>query len=203
MYTEPTSVLKGRFPVISTSEPNSPTARAKLSATPERIAGARLGSTIRRRIVPGRAPNEAAASSIARSSSSSTGCTERTTNGSVTNSSASPTAARVKVTSMPTGLLLPYSASSTTPATIVGSAKGRSITALTIRLPRKSSRTSTHATSVPKTALMSATISDATSVSLIAATASLLEISRQKASMPPLVDLATSAAIGARTSAVR
>ena len=36
------------------------------------------------------------------------------------------------------------------PATIVGSAKGRSMTALTIARPRKRSRTSTHATSVPK-----------------------------------------------------
>ena len=63
--------------MISTSEPYSPTARAKLSATPETIAGVRLGSTIRRSTVSGRAPSEAAASSIEVSSSSSTGCTER------------------------------------------------------------------------------------------------------------------------------
>ena len=43
----------------------------------------------------GRAPRQAAASSISRSSSSSTGCTVRTTNGSVTKSSASTIAARV------------------------------------------------------------------------------------------------------------
>ncbi len=41
------------------------------------------------------APSEAAASSISRSSSISTGCTVRTTNGSVTKSSASSTAVRV------------------------------------------------------------------------------------------------------------
>jgi hypothetical protein len=167
------------------------------------IAGVSPGSTILRSTVAGPAPSEAAASSAARSSSSSTGCTERTTKGSVTNSSASPTAARVNATSMPTGLLLPYSASSTTPATIVGSAKGRSITALTIRLPGNSSRTSTQATSVPKKALMITTISEVMSVSLIAATASLFEIARQKTSMPPSPDFTSRAAIGASTSAVR
>ena len=46
----------GTLPLISTIEPNSPTARAKLSATPERIAGASVGSTIRRMIVPELAP---------------------------------------------------------------------------------------------------------------------------------------------------
>ncbi len=50
---------------------------------------------IRRKIVKLPAPSEAAASSMSRSSSISTGCTARTTNGSVTNSSASSTAARV------------------------------------------------------------------------------------------------------------
>ena len=53
---------------------------------------------------------------------------------------------------MPNGLSGPYSASSVRPATIVGSANGRSISALTIRLPGNSSRTSTQATSVPITA---------------------------------------------------
>jgi len=85
--------LNGRLPVISTSEPNSPTARAKLSATPEMIAGARLGRTTRRSTVSGLAPSDSAASSIETSSSCSTGCTERTTKGSVTNSSARAIAA--------------------------------------------------------------------------------------------------------------
>ena len=62
---------------------------------------------MRRKIVALRAPSDAAASSISRSSSISTGCTERITNGSVTNSSASRTAACVKATSIPTGLLRP------------------------------------------------------------------------------------------------
>ena len=53
------------------------------------------------------APSEAAASSISRSSSFSTGWTVRTTNGSVTNRSAIPTAIRVKAMLIPTGLIGP------------------------------------------------------------------------------------------------
>ena len=67
--------------------PISPTARANAIATPERMPGRMLGSTIRRKTVISRAPSERAASSICVSSSSSTGCTVRTTNGSVTKSS--------------------------------------------------------------------------------------------------------------------
>ena len=49
----------------------------------------------RRNVVQLLAPSDAAASSTSRSSSISTGWTERTTNGSVTNSSASTIAGRV------------------------------------------------------------------------------------------------------------
>ena len=77
------------LPLISTTEPNSPTARANASAAPETIAGTRLGRMIRANVCRALAPSDAAASSISRSSSSSTGWTERMTNGSVTNSSAS------------------------------------------------------------------------------------------------------------------
>ena len=48
------------------------------------------------------------------------------------------------------------------PATIVGSANGRSISELMIRLPGNSSRTRTQAMIVPKTALIATTIADAT-----------------------------------------
>ena len=85
----------GMFPEISTTAPNSPTARAKASATPERMAGRRFGKMIRAKIDRRPAPSDAAASSISRSSSINTGCTVRTTNGSVTNSSATSTARRV------------------------------------------------------------------------------------------------------------
>ncbi len=112
--------MNGRFPEMSTTEPNSPTARANARATPERIAGSRFGKTTRRKMAKRFAPSDAAASSISRSSSFSTGWTVRTTNGSVTNRSAITTETRVKATLIPTGLIGPYSASSVNPATIVG-----------------------------------------------------------------------------------
>ena len=94
MLTEATSVSKGMFPEMRTIEPNSPTALPNESAAPERIAGIRLGRTIRRNVVNGRAPSDAAASSISRSSSRRTGWTARTTKGSVTKRSATTTAVR-------------------------------------------------------------------------------------------------------------
>ncbi len=86
------AVLNGMLPEIRTTEPNSPMARANASAGAgdDRRAAGSAGRS-RRKIVKPRAPSEAAASSTSWSSSISTGCTERTTNGSVTNSSASST----------------------------------------------------------------------------------------------------------------
>src|SRR5262245_40091582 len=86
---------------------------------------------------------------------------------------------------------------------MVGSAKGRSMIAFMTDLPRKSSRTSTQAVIVPRAALISETTSDATSVSLRAATASGLEIASQKPCDPSFVDSQTSAAIGSTTKIVR
>ena len=51
--TDATSVLNGRLPLISTIEPNSPTARPNASPTPARIAGRSAGRMIRRKIVDG------------------------------------------------------------------------------------------------------------------------------------------------------
>src|SRR6266540_740151 len=85
------------------------------------------------------------------------------------------------------------------PATIVGRAKGRSITELTIALPGKLSRTSTQAITVPITALIATTISEAIRVSFSAAIASGLVIAVQNAPIPPSVDFAVSAASGIRT----
>jgi hypothetical protein len=107
MKTDETSVLNGMLPEIRISEPNSPRARAKASAIPALRPGRRLGKMIRRNTVKPLAPREAAASSMSRSSSSSSGCTARTTKGRVTNSSAITTAVRVKAMSTPIGLVLP------------------------------------------------------------------------------------------------
>src|SRR5215204_1724375 len=79
---------------------------------------------------------------------------------------------------------------------MVGSANGRSISELTMFLPGKSSRTSTQAISVPNTALMSTTISDAISVSFSAATACGLLTAVQKLSVPLSSDFTITAASG-------
>ena len=75
--------------------------------------------------------------------------------------------------------------SSVRPATIVGSANGRSIRELTSDLPRKLSRTSTHAITVPITAFTNATTSAAATVSFSDATACGLVIADQNP-WPPL-----------------
>ena len=66
MKTEATWVLNGRLPEMRTSAPISPTARAKASATPERIPGRMFGRTTRRKTVVSPAPSDRAASSISR-----------------------------------------------------------------------------------------------------------------------------------------
>ena len=70
------------------------------------------------------------------------------------------------------GVWTPYSEMSTSPTTIVGKAKGRSMTALTRFLPGKSSRTSIQAVTVPSTAFVSAARPAITSDSFSAAMAS-------------------------------
>src|SRR4051794_24729088 len=104
---------------------------------------------------------------------------------------------------MPIGCLGPYSASRVRPATIVGSANGRSISAFTAPFPRKSSRTRTQAISVPVTALIATTISDTMSVSLNAATACGPLTTSQNSPSPPSSDFAATAASGSRTITLR
>ena len=58
--------------------------------------------------------------------------------------------------------------------------------ALTKLLPRKSSRTSTHAISVPVTTLISATIAEITTVMISAARAAGAVIASTNAPTPPL-----------------
>ena len=89
------------------------------------------------------------------------------------------------------------------PATIVGSANGRSISELMIRLPGNSSRTITQAMIVPKTALIATTIADAPRVSFSAAIACGVVTSSQNEDSPPSNDFATTAASGIRTIRLR
>ena len=152
------------FPAISTSEPNSPTrARERERAAGEDGRARGSGSTIRRNIVEPLAPSDAAASSMSRSSSSSTGCTERTTNGSVTNSSATtmPSAGVGDVDAERAAAGRRARAASGRRRSWAARRAGRSARS-TVRLPRKRSRTSTHAMSVPMTALTATTTSEAT-----------------------------------------
>src|SRR4051812_7960818 len=202
MCTDAICVLNGMFPEISTVAPYSLSARANDSAAPARIAGTRFGSTTRRKIVNPLAPSDAAASSISVSSSSSTGCTVRTTKGSVTNNSATTTPGFVYASETWIGLVGPYSVSSTRPATMVGSANGRSINTSTKRLPGKSSRTRTHAINVPITTLMSATPSDESTVSFIVDHAPGVVTSCQKPDPPSWRARHTTAASGNRTMIV-
>src|SRR4051812_36262956 len=76
------------------------------------------------------------------------------------------------------------------------------MTALTTLFPRKSSRTSTHAIRVPITASIAATISDAISVSFIAATACGDVTSSQNAARPRSSERTTTADSGIRTISV-
>src|SRR3954453_6224260 len=104
---------------------------------------------------------------------------------------------------MPTGCFGPYSASSVRPATIVGSANGRSIRAFTAPLPRKSSRTSTQAISVPVTGLITTTISDVMNVSFRAASACGLVTTSKNSFTPPSSEVTATAASGSSTMMLR
>ena len=88
-------------------------------------------------------------------------------------------------------------------ATIVGRAKGRSISELTMPLPRNSSRTSTQAITVPATALISTTIREAISVSRSEYQACGLVIEFQNVSQPPSNALNTTAARGISATMLR
>ena len=70
-------------------------------------------------------------------------------------------------------------------------------------LPGNSSRTSTHAISVPKSALTSTTITDAIRVSRSAATACGLLTAVQKPSAPFSNDVTSTAASGMRATMLR
>ena len=82
---------------------------------------------------------------------------------------------------------------------MVGSANGRSMSALTRLLPRKSSRTSIHATRVPMTTLTRATTADVPRVTRSAASAAGAVIASQNSPSPPDSPVNVMAASGSRT----
>src|SRR5215218_2648052 len=105
--------------------------------------------------------------------------------------------------SIPTGLLAPYRASRVMPATIVGRAKGRSMRALTTRLPGNWSRTSTQAMTVPMTTLPAATSRDTVRVRRSAARAWGWVAACQKAPQPSRVERQRTAVRGRTTTRLR
>ena len=111
----------------------------------------------RRNVVNRLAPSDAAASSTSRSSSSSTGCTVRTTNGSVTNRNARNTAERVLATSTPERAVVAVEGEQHQAGDDRGQRERDVDQDLEHRLPQNRSRTSTQAISVPITTLTAVT----------------------------------------------
>src|SRR5215208_1619691 len=103
----------------------------------------------------------------------------------------------------PTGLALPYRASRVIPATIVGRAKGRSMRALTTRLPGNWSRTRTQAIRVPMTTFPAATSSETAKVRRRAARAWGWVAAAQKAAQPSRLERHTTAVSGRTTIRLR
>ena len=146
--------------------------RANAAPCPRQIAGRSAGSTIRRNVVAFEAPSEEAASSTSGSSSSSTGCTERTANGSVTNSSATAMIVRVSERCDPDRAVGPVQAQQRQAGDDRRQRKRQVDDRVDSRLPGNWSRTRTQATSVPITEPTAATIADSSSVCSIAFSAS-------------------------------
>jgi len=150
------------------TEPYSPTAREKPSATPVRSVGQIDGSTTQMKLWNLEAPRVSAARSTSRSRSPSTGCSVRTTNGRLTNASATTMPSGVYATRIPSGSsscpiqpLGAYRAVRAMPATAVGSANGRSMMASNSRRPGKRWRVKAQAMMNPNTALIAAASSAA------------------------------------------
>ena len=85
----------GMLPAMKITDPYSPTAREKPSATPVSSVGQIDGSTTHRKVCSFDAPSVSAARSTSRSRSPSTGCKVRTMNGRLTKASATTTPRRV------------------------------------------------------------------------------------------------------------
>ena len=154
---------------------------------------------IRRSTVGREAPRDAAASSMSRSSSSSTGWTERTTKGSVTNSSARRMRGQGVGDVDAERALRAVQRQERQPGDDGGQRERQVDEGVDDALPGKSSRTSTHAMSVPMTALMSTTTNEAMNVSWMAASACGLVMALRTGRARPETDCQMSAAIGMRT----
>ncbi len=195
--------MNGRLPEISTSEPNSPTARAKLSATPETIAGASDGQHDPPK--HGQRPGaERGGGFLHRAVELEQHRLHRAHDERQRHEQQRQHDRRARERDVDAErAALAVERQQHQPATIVGSANGRSMSALTIRLPGNSSRTSTHAISVPKIALISTTIAEVDERELDRGERLGACDLRQNAAVPPFADCASSAATGSSTSTDR
>src|SRR5690606_24111363 len=172
--------------------PNSPNARPSERMPEDSAAGKIAGKNTVRNVRKGPAAKVIAASSSAGSISVSTGSTARTTNGNVTNSSprTMPVGAKM-ISKSPAASLLPmsevgpYKVANMTPATRVGTARGKSTKAESNARPGILYLTSTQAVAVPKTVLISATTNDVHAVSQRALSATMALLYCTKLAQPP------------------
>ena len=164
-----------------TSEPNSPTAFANASATPDRIPGRMFGKTTRRNVVELGGAERAGRLLHLRVELLQHGLhradDERQRDEQQREHDRRPRVGDVDADRRARPV---EGERASGPRRSSAGRTGRSITAFTSALPRKSSRTSTQAVIVPRTAFGSETTSDAPRVSFSAATACGLETASQK-----------------------
>ena len=186
-----------------TSDPNSPTAFANASATPERIPGRMFGKTTRRNVLRlGRAERARRLLHLAielREHGLHGAHDERERDEHQREHDRRPRERDVD----PDRRLRAVEREQREPGDDRRQGERQVDDRVDDVFPRKSSRTSTHAVIVPSTALSSATTSDAPSVSFSAATACGLETASQNDCVPSLRDAQTSAASGSITISVR
>src|SRR5688500_2280117 len=219
------SVCPGIPEAMKSTAPYSPTDRATDSPSPLSHAGSSAGKITRRNVYHRPAPRLDAASSISRSMSCNTGCTLRTMNGRPTNTRTSTTpptdrsspptprefsthpsefTTHPPMAVPPSHPLGEYRLLNVIPATAVGSANGRSISASKNRRPGNVYRTRTHAMISPMNALISVAKIDAPKLSLYDAnTSGSRQTVPQNWSHVRVDVLSTSAPSGISTISVR
>jgi len=204
------SVFSGMLPEMNTTDPYSPSARANERANPVSSVGSMAGAITRASTRRRPAPSTAAASSMAGSRSRRTGWSVRTTKGSPTKVRATTTPAGAKATWTPFATrwrpmkpFSAYTAVSAMPATAVGSANGRSTSASASALPGNRYRVSTHASTDPKTRLISAPRREAKKLSRYAARARGPLTAAANCAQESCVERSTSAPSGSSTTRLR
>src|SRR5690606_6096957 len=198
------------WPDTTDTAPNSPIARAPHSSTPYSRPHLMLGRVTRKNMVQAPAPSERATTSSSLPCCCMSGTSSRTTNGKVMNRVASTmpgranrirmSQARSRSANQPCE---PNSSTRHRPATTGETAKGRSTSASSTRLPRNSKRVSDQAANTPNTALTGITIAAVSRVSLSAESASgVVSAPHQVAKPLPKADSSTISSGSTTSSAI-